>query len=265
MSAFIGEIFGTLVLILLGNGVVGGVVLKNSKAENAGWIVITTGWGLAVTMGIYAVGTISGAHLNPAVTLGLASIGELEWAQVLPYISGQMIGAFLGAVLVWLHYTPHWSITEDADAKLGTFATGPAVRSTWANYLSEIIGTFILVAGILFIGANEFTEGLNPLIVGALVFSIGLSLGGTTGYAINPARDLAPRIAHFLLPIKGKRDSDWAYAPIPVIGPLFGGVLGAVVHQWLFHDKMNLLLWLMLLGFLVVVALAFREAVQKNT
>ena len=212
MSAFIGEIFGTFILILLGNGVVGGVLLKFSKAENAGWLVISLAWGLAVTMGVYAVGNISGAHLNPAVTLGFAAVDAIEWSIVPVYIGGQMIGAFLGAVMVWLHYTPHWSVTPDADAKLAVFATATAIRSTWSNMLSEIIGTFILVIGILFIGANEFTEGWNPLIVGLLVLSIGLSLGGTTGYAINPARDLAPRIAHFLLPIKGKRDSDWGYA-----------------------------------------------------
>ncbi|MEM0992316.1 MAG: MIP/aquaporin family protein [Bacteroidota bacterium] len=265
MSAFLGEVFGTMILILLGDGVVGGVLLKNSKAENAGWLVITMAWGLAVTMGVYAVGGISGAHLNPAVTLAFASTGAFPWSDVLPYITAQMIGAFIGAILVWLHYTPHWSVTDDKDAKLAVFCTAPAIRSTWSNLLSEIIGTFILIGGLLFIGVNQFTEGLQPLVVGALVLIIGLSLGGTTGYAINPARDLAPRVAHFLLPIKGKRDSDWSYAPIPIIGPLFGGVLGAVVHQWLFEEKTSLLLWLMLAGFLLVVGLAFREAVQKNT
>ncbi|MEM8524415.1 MAG: MIP/aquaporin family protein [Bacteroidota bacterium] len=265
MSPFLGEAIGTMVLIILGNGVVGGVLLKNSKAENAGWVVITIAWGLAVTMGVYAADKMSGAHLNPAVTLGLASIGELEWSKVLPYISGQMLGAFLGAVMVWLHYTPHWPATKDADAKLAVFATGPAIPSTWSNLLSEIIGTFILLGGLLFIGVNEFTEGLKPLVVGALIIVIGMSLGGTTGYAINPARDLAPRIAHFLLPIKGKRDSDWGYAPIPVVGPIIGGVLGAVVYQWLFEGETSMLLWIMLGIFAVVIAMTFREAVKANT
>jgi len=265
MSPFLGEVIGTMVLIVLGDGVVGGVLLKNSKAENAGWVVISIAWGLAVAMGVYAAGDISGAHLNPAVTLGLASIGELEWSQVVPYISGQMIGAFLGAVLVWLHYTPHWAVTKDADAKLAVFSTGPAIRSTWANLLSEIIGTFILLAGLLFIGVNEFTEGLKPLVVGALIIAIGMSLGGTTGYAINPARDLAPRIAHYLLPIKGKRDSDWGYAPIPVIGPIIGGVLGAVMYQWLFNQETSPLLWIMIAVFAVILVMTFREAVKANT
>lgn len=265
MSPFLGEIIGTMVLIILGDGVVGGVLLKNSKAENAGWIVVTIGWGLAVTMGVYAAGEISGAHLNPAVTLGLASIGELEWSQVVPYISGQMIGGFLGAVVVWLHYTPHWGATKDADAKLAVFCNAPAIRSNWANLLSEIIGTFILVGGLLFIGINEFTEGLKPMVVGGLIIAIGMSLGGTTGYAINPARDLAPRIAHFVLPIKGKRDSDWGYAPIPVVGPLIGGVLGAVMYQWLFEQATSPLLWIMLVVFAIVLVMTFREAVKANT
>ncbi|MEM1325960.1 MAG: MIP/aquaporin family protein [Bacteroidota bacterium] len=264
MSAFIGEIFGTFILILLGEGVVGGVVLKYSKAENSGWIVITLAWGLAVTMGIYAAGEVSDAHLNPAVTLGLAAVGDFEWAFVPSYIAAQMIGAFLGAVTVWLHYTPHWPATDDADAKLAVFATGPAIRSTWSNLLSEIIGTFALVIGILFIGANTFTEGLNPVIVGSLVLVIGLSLGGTTGYAINPARDFAPRVAHFLLPIKGKRDSDWGYSWIPVVGPILGGCLGAFIYKALYDKAISLGLWVVFGLFLVVAVMALLEAVRKN-
>ena len=204
MTNFIGELVGTMLLVLLGNGVVAGALLKDSKAENGGWIIITVGWGLAVTLAIYAVGSISGAHINPAVTLGLASIGEFPWSKVPYYISAQMIGAIIGAVLVWVHFLPHWRKTESTDLKLAVFATAPAVRTIWANLVSEIIGTFVLVLGLLFIGANEFTEGLNPLIVGFLILSIGLSLGGTTGYAINPARDLGPRIAHAFLPIAGQ-------------------------------------------------------------
>lgn len=230
MSPFLGEIIGTLLLILLGDGVVAGVLLHKSKAQNSGWIVITLAWGLSVAVGVYAVGNISGAHLNPAVTIGLAAIGKFPWAQVPTYILGQMIGAFLGAVLVWLHYLPHWAETPEQDAKLGVFATGPAIRNTFANLISEIIGTFVLVLGILTIGANKLADGFNPFLVGMLVVVIGLSLGGTTGYAINPARDLGPRIAHFVLPIAGKGKSDWGYAWIPVIGPIIGGVLGALFY-----------------------------------
>ena len=181
MTSFLGEMVGTMILILLGNGVVAGALLKGSKAENGGWIIITSGWCLAVTLAVYAVGEISGAHINPAVTLGLAASGNFPWDQVPYYIVAQMIGAIIGAILVWVQFLPHWKRTADPDLKLATFATAPAIRRTWANLVSEIIGTFVLVLGILFIGANEFTEGLNPLIVGFLVFSIGLSLGGSTG------------------------------------------------------------------------------------
>lgn len=231
MSSFLGELIGTMMLILFGGGVVGGVVLNKSKAQNSGWIVITMGWGLAVAFAVYMVGKYSGAHLNPAVTLGLASIGLFPWTQVPTYIAGQMIGAFIGATLVWLHYHPHWAETEDKDAKLAVFSTGPAIKSPMANLFSELLGTAILVFGLLGIGANQFSEGLNPLIVGFFIVAIGLSLGGTTGYAINPARDLGPRIAHFVLPIAGKRDSDWGYAWIPVVGPVIGGVLGALLYK----------------------------------
>jgi glycerol uptake facilitator protein len=234
MTPFLAEIIGTMILIILGDGVVAGVLLNKSKAQNSGWIVITMGWGLAVAMAVYAVGSISGAHLNPAVTLGLAAAGEFEWADVPAYILAQMIGAFLGAVIVWLQYLPHWKETHDQGLKLGVFSTAPAIRNTGANLLSEIIGTFVLVFAIMAIGANKFTDGLNPLIVGFLIVSIGLSLGGTTGYAINPARDLGPRIAHAVLPIAGKGSSDWGYAWIPVIGPIIGGVLGALTYNALF-------------------------------
>lgn len=234
MSAFLGELIGTMLLIIFGGGVVAGVVLNKSKAQNSGWIVITMGWGFAVAMAVYAVGKFSGAHLNPAVTLGLASIGKFPWADVPSYIVAQMIGAILGAVVVWLHYLPHWAVTEDPGAKLAVFSTGPAIPNTGANLISEIIGTAVLVFGILAIGANEFTQGLNPLIVGFFIVAIGLSLGGTTGYAINPARDLGPRIAHFILPIAGKGSSDWGYAWIPVVGPIIGGILGAQLYNFLF-------------------------------
>jgi len=234
MSPFIGEIIGTMLLIIFGGGVVAGCVLNKSKSQNGGWMVITSGWGFGVAVAVYAVGSISGAHINPAVTIALATIGKFPWANVPLYITGQFIGAFLGAVIVWMQYLPHWAETEDKGAKLAVFSTGPAIRSTGANLLSEIIGTFVLVLGVLSIGANKFTEGLNPFIVGILVVAIGLSLGGTTGYAINPARDLGPRIAHAILPIAGKGDSDWGYSWIPVVGPIIGGVLGALFYKTVF-------------------------------
>lgn len=234
MSPYLAEIIGTAILILFGDGVVAGVLLKHSKAENSGWIVIAMGWGLAVAVAVYSVGGISGAHLNPAVTIGLAVAGKFAWNLVPGYIAAQMVGAFIGAVLVWLHYLPHWKATTNQDLKLAVFSTGPAIRSTGANLISEIIGTFILVLCIMAIGANKFADGVNPLIVGFLVVVIGLSLGGTTGYAINPARDLGPRIAHSVLPISGKGSSDWAYALIPIIGPIIGAVLAALFYKGLF-------------------------------
>ena len=229
MNVFFAELIGTALLILLGNGVVAGVLLKNSKAEGAGWLVITVAWGLAVTFGVYAVGSVSGAHLNPAVTLALAATGAFEWAQVPVYIIAQMLGAILGSCLVYLHYLPHWAKTDDADLKRAVFCTAPAERHTIGNFTSEFIGTFVLMFGLSALGANKFAEGLNPLAVGALVLSIGLSLGGTTGYAINPARDLGPRIAHALLPIPNKGDSDWGYAWIPVLGPCAGAIVATLL------------------------------------
>ncbi len=264
MTPFWGEFIGTMILILLGDGVVGGVILKNTKSENAGWVVITLAWGLAVTMAIYAVGQISGAHINPAVTIALAAEGSFAWADVPGYLLAQMLGAITGATLVWLHYLPHWRKTPDKATKLGVFCTGPAIRSPWANLLSEIIGTFLLVAGILFIGANKFTDGLNPIVVGALVVAIGMSLGGTTGYAINPARDLGPRIAHFLLPIHGKGDSDWGYAAIPVVGPIIGGLLGAMFYLAAFRLEMNPMLWGVLVIVAIVILLAIRQDSKEN-
>ncbi|MCC6282404.1 MAG: aquaporin family protein [Saprospiraceae bacterium] len=231
MNTFLAEFLGTALLILLGNGVVGGVVLKDTKNENSGWIVITFGWALAVTFGVFAAGRISGAHLNPAVTLALAATGQFAWTDVATYLTAQMLGAMLGATLVWLQYLPHWERTSDPASKLAVFCTAPAVRHTPGNLISEFIGTFVLLFGLSALGANRFAEGLNPIAVGALVLSIGLSLGGTTGYAINPARDLGPRIAHALLPIPGKGNSDWAYAWIPVVAPILGGICGAVVYR----------------------------------
>jgi glycerol uptake facilitator protein len=234
LSIFGAEAIGTGILILLGNGVVAGVLLNQSKAQNAGWIVITFGWGIGVMAGAYAVGQFSGAHLNPAVTLGFAFQGSTEWSDVPEYLAGEFVGAFIGATLVWLAYLNHWNATEDPGLKLACYSTAPAIRNPAANMITEIIGTFILVFGILAIIANEATgvSGLNALLVGLLVFGIGLSLGGPTGYAINPARDLGPRIMHAILPIAGKGPSDWSYSWIPVAGPIIGGVLGALAYDW---------------------------------
>jgi glycerol uptake facilitator protein len=234
MSPYLAEFFGTLLLILLGGGVNAAVSLRKSKSENGGWLMIAIGWGLAVMLAIYAVGSISGAHLNPAVTIALAINGSFASSLVVGYIVAQFIGAIVGATLVWLHYLPHWKETVDPAAKLGVFCNAPAIRNTFTNLVSEIIATMVLIMALLFIGANEFTKGLNPIVVGLLIISIGLSLGGTTGFAINPARDLGPRIAHFVLPIHGKGKSDWSYAWIPVIGPVIGGILGALLYRALF-------------------------------
>ncbi|MTI21044.1 aquaporin family protein, partial [Fulvivirga sp. RKSG066] len=237
MSIYLGEFIGTFILMLLGSGVVAGVLLNDSKAKDAGWLVIVVAWGLAVSFAIYAAGNISGAHINPAVTLSLAFVGDFEWSKVPGYLAAQILGAGLGSTLVWVHYLPHWKKSNDAGAKLAIFCTGPAIRSYASNLVSEMIGTMVLIMSILFIGANEFTEGLNPLVIGALIVVIGLSLGGTTGFAINPARDFGPRIAHFLLPIAGKGKSDWSYAWVPVVGPLLGGLLGGALYKMLFLQQ----------------------------
>lgn len=240
MNAPLAELLGTLILVLLGNGVVANVVLKGTKGHASGWIVITTGWALAVTLAVYCTGTISGAHLNPAVTLGMAVIGKFAWADVPGYVLAQLAGGFLGAVLVWLAYLPHWKVTESTGDKLAAFGTAPAIRHTVSNLICEIIGTAVLVLGVLavlspanLVAGSGFDKGFGPALVGLIVWSIGLSLGGPTGYAINPARDLGPRLAHFVLPISGKGSSDWSYAWIPVAGPLIGGVIGALVYKGL--------------------------------
>ena len=234
MSIFPAEVIGTAILILLGDGVVAAVLLAQSKAQNSGWIVITFGWGMAVAMAVYAVGQFSGAHLNPAVTLGFAFMGNTPWSDVPKYLAGEFVGAFIGATLVWAAYSNHWRATEDPGLKLAVFSTAPAIRNTVSNIITEIIGTFVLVFGVLAIVANKAPgdTGLVPLLVGLLVLAIGLSLGGPTGYAINPARDLGPRIMHAILPIPGKGPSDWGYAWIPVVAPLIGGVLGGLCFDW---------------------------------
>lgn len=244
MNAPLAELLGTLILVLLGNGVVANVVLKGTKGHAGGWIVITTGWALAVTLAVYCTGAISGAHLNPAVTLGMAVIGKFAWADVPGYVLAQMAGGFLGAVLVWLAYLPHWKVTESTGDKLAAFGTAPAIRHTVSNLICEIIGTAVLVLGVLavlspanLVAGSGFDKGFGPALVGVIVWSIGLSLGGPTGYAINPARDLGPRLAHFVLPIAGKGGSDWSYAWIPVVGPLIGGVIGALVYMLLWGGE----------------------------
>ena len=228
MTPFFGEILGTFILMVLGNGVNANVSLSKTYGNNSGWIVISLGWGIAVFVAVYIAGPISGAHINPAVTIGLAVTGKFPWAQVPGYIIAQMIGAFLGAFATFLQYRPHFKETENADAKLGLFSTGPAIKSKLDNLLSEIIGTFILVLAVFFLVSGEGLGSLDALPVGLLVLGIGLSLGGSTGYAINPARDLGPRIFHAIAPISGKRDSNWAYSWIPVIGPVIGAVLAGV-------------------------------------
>ncbi|WP_173915650.1 MIP/aquaporin family protein [Halobacillus sp. Marseille-Q1614] len=253
MTEFMGELIGTMILIILGGGVIAGANLKGTKAEG-NWVLITVAWGLAVAMGVYAVGNVTGAHINPAVTLGLAAVGDFAWAKVPSYILAQMIGAFIGAVIVFFHYLPHWERTDDPMAKLSIFSTDPAIYSPVSNLVSEIIGTFVLVMGILFIGANEFTEGLNPLIVGLLIVAIGMSLGATTGYAINPARDLGPRIAHAILPIPGKGGSNWRYAWIPVAGPVIGGIYGGLFFETVFEGSPNIWFWLLSA---VIIAILF--------
>jgi glycerol uptake facilitator protein len=241
MTEFVAEVIGTAILILLGNGVVANALLRGTKGQGSGWIVITWGWGMAVFVGIFITARFSGAHLNPAVTVGLAMAGEFDMQRVPGYVLAQMIGAMIGAGLVWAQYYPHWGLTEDRDLKLASFCTGPAVRNTPANFLSEVIGTFVLVFGVLFLATPDVgLGGLDALPVGLLVLVIGLSLGGTTGYAINPARDLGPRIMHALLPMPGgKRDSDWRYSWIPVAGPLAGAVLAALLYLALSRPQVD--------------------------
>lgn len=243
MEKYWAEFFGTMLLIIFGDGAVANVCLARSKGRDSGWIVITTGWGLGVALAVYSVGRVSGAHINPAVSVGLASIGAFPWTLVPGYILAQMAGALVGATIVWLAYRPHWGATDDPAAKLGVFCTAPAIRNSPSNLLTEVIGTAVLLFGVLAIGDNAqslaapgdldltvvYSGAIQPLLVGFLVWAIGLSLGGPTGYAINPARDLGPRLAHQVLPITGKGGSDWPYAWIPVVGPLLGGVLGALL------------------------------------
>jgi glycerol uptake facilitator protein len=234
MSVLLAELLGTMIIVLFGDAVVGNVVLNKTKGQNSGWIVITTAWAIGVALAVYIFGPISGGHFNPAVTLALASIGSFPWADVPAYIIFQVAGGFIGAVIVWANFIPHWKVTEDKDAKLAVFCTGPAIRDYKNNFLSEFIATFILLFCILGLGTANMVQGFGPATVGILIWGLGLAYGGTTGYAMNPARDLGPRIAHFVLPIVGKRDSDWAYSWIPVLGPICGGVAAALFFNLIF-------------------------------
>ena len=238
MSPFIAELIGTMILILLGNGVVANVVLKDTKGNGGGWIVITTGWALAVFAGVVIAGPYSGAHLNPAVTIGLAVAGKFDWAQVPAFIAAQLIGAMLGTTLAWLMYKDHFTATEEPVLKAAAFYTIPAIKNTKLNLISEAIGTFVLLLAVFYITNGEFGKEKTPIGLGSIgaipvtfiVWAIGLSLGGTTGYAINPARDLGPRIMHSILPISGKNKTDWKYAWVPVAAPVIGAVLAAALY-----------------------------------
>ena len=234
MNIFTSELIGTAILIVLGNGVVANVVLSKTKGHNSGWIVITFGWAMAVFAGVFISSKASGAHLNPAVTLALVWLAKIEPGLILQYIGGQMLGAMLGSLLVWLIYKQHYSQTEDTVAKLATFSTIPAIRNPFHNLLTETLATFIFILAVLFIITPDNSLGaLDALPVALLVLAIGLSLGGATGYAINPARDLGPRIMHAILPIGKKGSSDWAYSWVPVVGPVAGGILAAIVFEWI--------------------------------
>lgn len=228
-TKLLAEFFGTMILILLGDGVVANVLLNKSKGQNSGWIVIASGWSMAVMLPAFIFGGMSGAHFNPALTISLAVVGKFPWADVPGYIIAQFAGAIVGAALVWIMYLPHWKETEDKGAKLGIFCTGPAIRSYGSNFMSEVIATFVLVFIILGIGGVKAADGIPTFVVGGLIWGLGLSLGGPTGYALNPARDLGPRIAHAILPIAGKGDSDWGYSLVPVLGPIVGAIIAALV------------------------------------
>lgn len=234
MSVYLAELLGTMILIILGDGVVANVVLSKTKGHNSGWIVITTGWALGVAIAALIFGKVSGAHLNPALTIGLAVIGKISWSLVPGYVAAQLTGGFLGAVVVWVYYRLHFNETEDKKAKLAVFCTGAEIKDNFTSFTCEVIGTFVLVFGLLGFGNTPMADGLAPLAAGAIVWAIGLTLGGTTGYAINPARDFGPRLAHFIMPIHDKGDSEWGYAWIPIVAPIVGSIIAAVVYASIF-------------------------------
>jgi glycerol uptake facilitator protein len=265
MNPIVGEIVGTMILIAMGCGVCASGSLTGTYAKGTGWLLGSIGWGMAVALAVFAVGDISGAHLNPAVTLALATTGDFAWGDVAGYIAAQFAGAFLGAVIVYFHYLPHWGQTDDPGTKLGVFSTSPAINHTSSNVLSEFIATFLFILSLLAIGANEFTEGLKPLIVGLLVMAIGNSLGSTTGYAINPARDLGPRIAHAILPIAGKGGSNWGYSWVPVIGPVLGGIYAALFYQAVFKNTVMTLFWVATIAAIAFMAVATNATRHRTT
>jgi len=264
MIAFWGEVIGTAILIFLGGSVCAGATLKRSFSYNAGWFAIQFAWGMSVTLAIFTVGKYSGAHINPVITLVFALTGNFPWDQVAVYIIAQLLGAMIGAAGVYLQYLPHWKETKDQNAILGVFATSPAIRHPFSNMLSETLATFILILGILSIGATKFTDGLHPLAVGFFIITLGTSLGGTTGAAMNPARDLGPRIIHSLLPIPGKDDSNWQYSWIPILGPILGGCLGGFFYHSVFYGEMifQLIVTLVITG--LVLFLSYRLGVKKE-
>ncbi|MGG3469193.1 MIP/aquaporin family protein [Neobacillus pocheonensis] len=264
MEAFWGELVGTAILLFLGCSVCAGTSLKKSFGNNAGWLAIQFGWGMSVMIAIFAVGKFSGAHFNPVVTITFALIGEFPWSEVPGYLLAQLLGAMLGAAAAYLQYLPHWKETEDPNVKLTVFVTKPAIPHTFANILSEMLAAFILILALLTIGANRFSEGLHPLIIGFLILTLGLSLGGSTGAAMNPARDIGPRIIHFLLPIPGKRDSNWGYAWIPIVGPIMGGSIGGFFYQAVFLGEMIPQLFFSLGLGLVVLAVSYLADLNRH-
>jgi glycerol uptake facilitator protein len=268
LANYLAEFFGTMILLILGVGVVAGVVLKGTKSQGSGWIVITFGWGLAVMTAVYATGYISGAHINPAVTVAVAVSGGMEWVDAIFFIIAQMLGAFVGAAVVLGMYYPHYVAETDKMNKLGTFSTAPAIRHTPSNFFSEVVGTFVLLFGIAGINATigfyNSGSSLAPLLVGLLVVVIGLTLGGTTGYAINPARDLGPRLAHFFLPVPDKGDSDWKYAWLPVVAPIIGGVLGQLTYEAVFNDNFLIGLPIFIAIFIIVQIATFFISIERD-
>ncbi len=231
MGQYLGEFIGTFILVLLGNGVVAGVSLNGTKSQNGGWLLINFGWAAGVALGVYASGFYSPAHLNPAVTIAFAAIGQFDWSQVPGFILAQFLGAMLAQVCVVLHYYPHYQATKDSPTILGTFSTAPGIRHTPSNFFGEALGTAVLIMSIMAMGPNQLTTGLGALVVGIIIAGIGFSLGPTTGYAINPARDLGPRLVHAMFPVPNKGDHDWGYAWIPVVAPIVGGLVGAFIFN----------------------------------
>lgn len=266
LTSFLAELIGTFIVVLIGTGVAGGILLKGTKSQGSGWMNLTVGWGLGYTIGIFTVYQYSGAHLNPAYSIGLATIGEFSWSNVPQYVSGQIIGALFAAIIVFLLYLPQWKKTGDENRILNVFVTSPAINHSPINLFNEITGTFLFVFGILIIRSNEVTSTMEPILIGLLVMAVGLSIGGTTGFAINPARDLGPRIAHYLLPIIGKGKTEWGYAWIPITGPIVGGVFGALFYQAFYLGRFSNGFWLItiLIGLVVIWAIIYELVINRK-